>query len=366
MSFRKRERQFENPPISFIAKPEKLEGEKPCKGKKKSPVEEMEISEEKKIATFENDLESQQIRGELKKLQEIELRKKEEPQFFKEELLKKEKEEEKEPKQIYVDEMLKTVKDRLSQYLPHLYRENSTKLDYQDQAKELRIKYSFHKEKITIETPENLSNKNLEDLKKAKIDFLVFKKFAGEEKISKKIQDFFFLTHEYAHGINQSLIREFHPTPNLKERAKLVFASSMHRNDLKGILILGEGFPISIERIVTEKMLEDPTINEDDKKEIRLFWEKHQESLASKKLEKSPESKYTELDETMIYYKIYQAVGEGGILDFIKNCDSEKLSRIKKYSNLKERILSSDYKKFLEMDGEELVKTFTKEKLEKI
>ena len=32
----------------------------------------------------------------------------------------------------------------------------------------------------------------------------------------------------------------------------------------------------------------------------------------------------------MIYYKIYQALGEKGIVDFVKNFDFDKLSKIEK------------------------------------
>ncbi|MEW5907938.1 MAG: hypothetical protein AB1643_02035 [Patescibacteria group bacterium] len=47
-----------------------------------------------------------------------------------------------------------------------------------------------------------------------------------------------------------------------------------------------------------------------------------------------------------------------GIVDFIKNFDFEKLSKIKKYSDTENKILSEEYKKFLEMDASDIVKNF--------
>lgn len=275
---------------------------------------------------------------------------------------------EKEPKRAYIEERIREVKNKLSEYFPNIYRETSTKLDYQDRAGKLVVKYFSKKDRITIKTPENLSGKTSEELKETKTDFLVFKKFAGNEKISKKIQDFFFLNHEYVHAINKSLIQELRPDlkfnlTNIVEKSKLIFQPLTHRNSI--FMFLGEGLAVSMEKMMAEKMLKDPKINENDKKEIESFWIKHQESLASQKLEKSPESRYTELDGTMAYYKIYQQFGEKGVLDFIKNQDFEKLNKIKMYSDLKRRILSPGCREFLDMDGRELVENFTKKKKEK-
>lgn len=376
-----RESQFENPSFPLSEQPEKNKKRESSTEKKKEAVEETAMPRKEESAGFNNGLELKRIREEFKKLQEVEAldelpegthgaSKKQETHFLKPEKNTEEKKEtaEKEPKDLYLEERFGVVKNKLSGYLPDIYRDIPVKLNYKDQAKDLRIKYSFGKKKIDIETPENLSNKTLEDLEKTRTDFLVFEEVAKGEKISKKIQDFFFLNHEYTHGINQSLVEELRSDSkfNLTEiikKPELIFQLLTERNSI--FPPLKESFSISVERIMSERMLEDPKINENDKEEIKLFWEKHQQSLVGRKLEKSSNSKFNELGEAMTYYKIYSKLGEKGILDFIKNYDSEKLNKIKKYSDIKEGILSEDYKKFLEMDGEELIKNFAKDQKEK-
>jgi len=344
--------QLKNPSMPSIEKPEEIEEREPSAEKKIEPAEEIKIPEKKEPTEAEDNLKLEQIREELKKIEKTE----------------------REPKEVYLEERLGVVKNKLSEYFPDIYREIPTKLDYQDQAEELRVHYSFDQDKnlaITIRTPENLSNKSPEELKESKTEFLVFKRVAGEEKISKKVQDFFFLTHEYTHGLHDRLIQESRPDlVKVREEKKREFlaADSSKRKEMEeqlansGFSALGESVSISTERLTTERLLRDPTVSEEDKKEIQLFWQKHQESLLGKKLEKTPKSEYTEFDEAMIYYKLYQEAGEKGILNFVKNFNFDKLSKIQKYSNPEEKVLSEEYKKFLEMNGKELLETFAKEK----
>lgn len=277
---------------------------------------------------------------------------------------------EKEPRGEYINEVLTESKNRLAEYFPAFYRDIPTKLNYQDAADNLKVNYSFENENlnINIQTPEDLSGKSAEDLKKLKINFLVFENVAKDEIISKKTQDFFFLCHEYTHGINQALFRESRPdVVQIGEAKKREFeqADEIKRKELleeeKNSIIpeLGESLPISIERIMAEKILQDEMIDDQEKNDVKKFWEIHGKSLSSKKIEKNPESKYTEFDEAMICYKIYQEFGEKGIVDFIKNFDFEKLSKIKKYSDIENKILSEEYKEFLEMSADEIIENFT-------
>lgn len=283
---------------------------------------------------------------------------------------------EKESKEIYLNEVLTESKNRLSEYFPIFYRDIPTNLDYQDNSEELKINYNFKGDNlnINIQTPENLSNKTVDDLKKSETDFLVFQDVAENETILKKTQDFFFLSHEYNHGIGQVLLKEYRPDvvqiiedkrkefAEIDENKKKKFEQE-ERNSV--FPVLGESLPISLERIMIEKILQDKNIDDDEKNNAKKFWETHEKSLLSKKLEEGSESKYSELDGALIYYKIYQKFGEKGIVDFVKNFDFEKLSRIKKYSDVENRILSTEYKEFLEMNPDEIVENFAKASVNK-
>ena len=174
--------------------------------------------------------------------------------------------------------------------------------------------------------------------------------------------------------INKKLFQEFRPNlVKLKEEKMKEYqkVSSKKKEEMKQqeansvFPETGESLSISIERIMVEKFLADPMINEEDKKHVQLFWGKHQQLLLAEKLEEDPQSEYIRLYEAMTYYKIYQALGENGILEFIKNYDFDKLSKIKKYSDPQKKILSQDYKNFLEMSGEKLVENFIRQKKEK-
>jgi ubiquinone/menaquinone biosynthesis C-methylase UbiE len=279
---------------------------------------------------------------------------------------------EKEPREVYINEVLAESKSRLAEYFPVFYRDIPTNLNYQDNTEELKVNYHFEDENlnINIKTPENLSGKTINDLKRTEGDFLVFQDIAENETISKKTQDFFFLSHEYIHGINQMLFKEYRPDiikigkDRKREFAKMdedMKKEILREESVNSIIsILGESLPISLERIMVEKILQDENINDNEKENVRKFWEVHEKSLLSKKLEKDPESKYSELDEAMISYKIYQKFGEKGIIDFIKNFDFDKLSRIRKYSDAENKILSGEYKDILEMNIDEIVENFTK------
>lgn len=275
---------------------------------------------------------------------------------------------EKEPREVYINEVFVETKDKLREYFPNFYRDIPTELNYQDNSEDLKINYHFKDEKlnINIETPENFSGKTIDDLKKTEGDFLVFKDIAANQTISKKTQDSFFLSHEYIHGINQILFKEYRSDIiKIGEARKKEFAE-MDEDRKKEILreestnsiisILGESLPISFERIMMEKILQDKNIDDYEKKNVEKFWKIHEQSLSSKKL--GAGSKYSELDEAMIYYKIYQEFGEKGIIDFIKNFDFNKLSKIKKYSDIENKILSEEYKKFLKMNPNEILKKF--------
>lgn len=277
---------------------------------------------------------------------------------------------EKDTREIYINEVLTEAKKRLSEYFPILYRNIPTNLDYQDKAEELKINYNFEKDNlnINIQTPENISAKTIDDLKKSETDFLVFQNITENETILKKTQDFFFLTHEYNHGINHILLKEYRPDiiqiiDTLREKFTEADENKKKEMDQEGrnsiFPILGESLPISLERIMIEKIQQDKNINDDEKNNSKKFWEYHEKSLASEKLEKREKSKYSELDETMIYYKIYQEFGEKGIIDFIKKYDFDKLSKIEKYSDIKSKILSGEYKNFLEMNAKEIMENFT-------
>lgn len=277
---------------------------------------------------------------------------------------------EKESKEIYIHETFLEAKDKLREYFPNFYRDISTKLNYQDNAEELKINHHFEGENlnINIKTPENLSDKTVDDIKKQEINFLVFKKVAGSETVSKKIQDFFFLSHEYVHGINYALFKEYRPDmiklgENRKKELAEVSESRkkeiLQEESVNSIIsILGESLPISFERIMAEKMLQDRNIDNYTKNNTEKFWKIHEQSLSSRKLEKNPKSKYSELNEAMVFYKIYQKFGEKGIINFAKNFNFDKLSRIKKYSDAENMILSEEYKEFLEMNADEIIKEF--------
>lgn len=278
---------------------------------------------------------------------------------------------EKEPSEIYISEILAESKNRLSEYFPIFYRDIPTILNYRDKAEELKINFNFEGENlnINIQTPENLSDKTVDDLKKKESDFLVFKDVSAGETISKKTQDFFFLTHEYVHGINQALFKEYRPDIIKIGAAKRKEFAEIDESRKKEILqeesvnslisVLGESLPISFERIITEKILQDENIGNDEKNNAGKFWDVHKKSLLSAKLEENLNSKYSELDEAMISYKIFQRFGEIGIIDFIKNFDFEKLSKIKKYTDVKNKVLSAEYKEFLEMSAEDIIENFT-------
>lgn len=279
---------------------------------------------------------------------------------------------EKEPREVYINEVFLEIRDKLRKYLPDFYRDIPTKLDYQDNAEELRISYHFEggNLNIKIQTPEDLSGRTIDDLKRLESKFLVFQDVTENETIIRKTQDFFFLSHEYVHGINQILLKEYRPDIiQIIEAKRKEFeeAGEDRRKELQQeernsiFPVLGESLPVSIERIMMERMLQDETIDDREKDNARKFWEKHTKSLRAKKLEDDPNSRYSEFDEVMIYYKIYQRFGEQGILDFIRNSDFEKLSKIKKYSDPEKRILSEEYKRFLEMDADEVMKEFTAE-----
>lgn len=76
----------------------------------------------------------------------------------------------KESKEIYINKVLMESKNRLSEYFPLLYKNIPTHLNYQDNAEELKINYHFEGENlnINIQTPENLSEKTVDDLNKTK------------------------------------------------------------------------------------------------------------------------------------------------------------------------------------------------------
>jgi hypothetical protein len=276
---------------------------------------------------------------------------------------------EKQTKEIYINEVLGEAKNKLSEYFPIFYRDIPTNLDYQDNAEDLKISYTFEDDNlnINIRTPENLSDKTIDDLKKSEIDFLVFQNVAENETISKKTQDFFFLSHEYNHGINQILLKEYRPDIiQIIENKRKEFAEAdenkkeeIEQKERNSVFpVLGESLPVSLERIMVEKILQDKSIDDNEENNVRKFWTNHAKSLALKKLEADPKSKYSELDEAMIYYKIYQEFGEKGIIDFIKNFDFDKLSKIQKYSDTENQILSKDYKRFLDMNAVEIMETF--------
>lgn len=272
---------------------------------------------------------------------------------------------------IYIQEILTESKNRLSQYFPIFYRDIPTNLDYWDNAEDLKINYYFENDtlNIGIKTPENLSDKSVDDLKKSGVGFLAFKDTAKNETILKKIQDFFFLSHEYNHGINQMLLKEYRPDViKIIEEKRKEFAEAdknkkrefeqEERNDI--FPVLGESLPISLERIMVEKIWQDENIDVVERENARKFWENHEKSLLSKKLEERPDSTSSELDEAMIYFKIYEKFGEKGIIDFIKNFDFKKLSKIKRYSDPAKRVLSEEYKGVLDMDANEFVEEFAK------
>lgn len=66
------ERQFENPPIPSTEKPEKVEEKELTTEKKIEPAEEIKIPEKRESTEVEDNLKLEQIREELKKLQEAE------------------------------------------------------------------------------------------------------------------------------------------------------------------------------------------------------------------------------------------------------------------------------------------------------
>lgn len=293
--------------------------------------------------------------------------------FFKKEILEFQEKKEKEPKETYINEVFSEVKDKLREYLPNFYRDIPTRLNYQDNTEDLKINYHFEGDNlnINIRTPENFSGKTVDDLKKLRGNFLVFQDVAKNETISKKTQDFFFLSHEYIHGINQILLKEYRPDIiQIIEIKKKEFENAddtqkekLRQEERNSVFpILGESLPISSERIIVEKLLQDETLDNETKNNAMKFWENHEKALTSKKLEDDPKSKYSELDEAMIYYKLYQKFEEKGILDFIKNFDFEKLSKIKKYSDPEQKVFSEEYKKIIEMDANKMMKEFaTKE-----
>jgi len=280
-------------------------------------------------------------------------------------------------KEAYISGILRESKDCLSRYFPILYRDIPTKLNYEDNAEELKIYQDFSGDEltITIKTTENLSGKTLSEMSKADIPFLVFQNVAKGETISKKMQDLAFITHEYVHGINQALFNELRPDMvKLREdRNKELEAmneadrnTSIREAGQKGenslVSALGESLPVALEVLIMEKIMEDENMDEQTRINAAYFRNMHKKSLASQKLENDPRSKYTGLDEDMIVYRIYQELGEEGIMEFLRGFDFRNLSAIKKYSDTDKKILSREYKEILEMTGSEFVQRFTKRK----
>lgn len=206
-------------------------------------------------------------------------------------------EREKEPKEAYIKEILTESKNRLSEYFPVLYRDIPTNLDYQDNAEELKINYNFEDDNlsINIQTPENLSDKTIDDLKKSEGDFLVFQNVAENKTISKKMQDFFFLSHEYNHGINQVLLKEYRPDIVQIIEAKRKEFTEADENKKKKLEqkernsvfpVLGESLPVSLERITVERILQDEKTGNNEKNDAKKFWKTHEKLLSSKKTRK--------------------------------------------------------------------------------
>ncbi len=186
--------------------------------------------------------------------------------------------------------------------------------------------------------------------------------------ILKQTQDLFFLCHEYNHGINKVLLKEYRPDIiEAMEAKRKEFESAdeekrkkLQEEERNSVLPrLGESLPISIERIIAERVLEDEDVSNEEKNSVNKFWELHKRSLVTRKLENDPMSKYSEFDEAMIYYKVYRESGEEMITDLIKKLDLQKLSQIKKYSDPDRRLLSDEYKRILDMDGTEFIEEFT-------
>jgi len=277
-----------------------------------------------------------------------------------------------EPREVYINEVLAETKNKLEKYFPIFYRDIPTEVQYKDNSEELKINQNFDFEsgklKINMQTMEDLTGKNVSELKKQRASFLVFKGVSEKETVLKKTQDFFFLVHEYGHGINSALFRECRPDmveKGEKSRSDLAkvdesFKKEIQKEESSGIVsVLGESWATSLERMMTEQILQD-SVDQGEKDSVKNFWELHEKAMLSRRLEKDPLSQYSGLDEGMIFYKIYERFGEKGIMDFIKNFDFDKISKIKTYSDLENKILSEEYKKFLDMTADEIVENFAK------
>lgn len=274
--------------------------------------------------------------------------------------------------QEYIRGVLEKSKAKLEEHFPAFYRDIPTKVNYNDSSTELKISYHFEDDdlNINIQTPEDPSGETVGNLGERETSFLVFQEhIAEEETITKSTQDFFFLLHEYVHGVNRVLLKEYRPDiVTIYESRRKEFAQSdedtqkklLREEQANSIFpVLGESLPISLERIIVEDILQDEKVDSEEKDNVGRFWDAHEKSLSSKILEKgSTSKKYSELDEAMIYYKIYETFGEKGILKFIKGFNFSQLEKIKRYSDTEEKVLSKEYKDFLRMNAHDIFASF--------
>lgn len=186
-------------------------------------------------------------------------------------------------------------------------------------------------------------------------------------EVSKKIQDGFLLRHELSHIYFDEIL--FSEREDLKhifdqkkeewEKATPEEREKIREEDSNKIFsTLAEGFAVSMEAIMIEKMLADESISDEDKADMRKFWEVREAVLMKDELEES--GNISRYDESMIFKKIYDDFGVEGIKSFIKNFDYEKLDKIQKRDD--KGVLTPEYQRFLSLSAGDIMKEFAPKK----
>ena len=263
-------------------------------------------------------------------------------------------------KDRYIEGCFRETKAALSRYMPKIFKTDlPIKLNYEEVTGETKLNYETDKDgwTISVSTSENITGTKAEELKKRRVIPEVLKSVDGIRPILKEVQDQEILSHEIAHIYFDNMVAKLRP--DIVEVGKLKSEEEVRNSPLPG---LQESFSRLVEKVFCERAQLDDQTYEYKKADLDYFWRARANKLSHDLLEGDPDTTYTEMSEAASFDKIYQTLGEQGIIDFISNLDYDKLSRIKVYSDPDKQILSDEYKKFLDMTGEELVGEFAPKK----
>lgn len=210
--------------------------------------------------------------------------------------------------QEYAVKRLKEVKDLLSTYFPEFYKDiYSIKIEYNSGHPELKISHRMEGEThlIKMEIPQAIFRKeNFGDLPTDGPLSEGYKEEKYSTPMPRKYTDLFYLTHEYLHALESEII--------LKN-----YKGKIPENLKKENLVLGEGFQVSTELILIEKIKEDADklgLSREDVETLDKFKE-----MRLKKLEDTGEA-----DEILLYYKMYKEKGGQAIEEFVNSNEVER------------------------------------------